>query len=63
LVDALQRVKTANLVQMSALWENMPRLADDLDLLVVLKYKPTHLRRLIDDKRGRNHDLGPSGGS
>jgi hypothetical protein len=31
----------------------MPRLADTPDaLLVVLKEKPTHLRSLIDDKRG-----------
>jgi hypothetical protein len=31
----------------------MPRLADAVDaLLVVLKDKPTHLRPLIDDKRG-----------
>jgi hypothetical protein len=38
---------------MTALRENMPRLADALDaLLVVLKDKPTHLRPLIDDKRG-----------
>jgi len=35
----------------SSLRENMPRLADALDaLLVVLKDNPTHLR--IDDKRG-----------
>jgi hypothetical protein len=33
--------------------ENTPRLADALDaLLEVLKDKPTHLRPLIDDKRG-----------
>jgi hypothetical protein len=31
----------------------VPRLADALDaLLEVLKDKPTHLRPLIDDKRG-----------
>ena len=44
---------TANVDQLTALWKNMPRLADALDaLLVVLKEKPTHLRPLIDDKRG-----------
>ena len=36
---------TANVDQLTALRENMPRLADALDaLLVVLKDKPTHLR-------------------
>jgi hypothetical protein len=44
---------TANVDQLTALRENMPRLADALDaLLVVLRDKPTHLRPLIDDKRG-----------
>jgi hypothetical protein len=44
---------TANVDQLTALRENMPRLADALDaLLVVLKDRPTHLRPLIDDKRG-----------
>jgi hypothetical protein len=44
---------TANIDQLTALRENMPRLADALDaLLEVLKEKPTHLRPLIDDKRG-----------
>jgi hypothetical protein len=43
---------TANVDQLTALRENMPRLADALDaLLEVLKDKPTHLRPLIDDKR------------
>ena len=44
---------TANVDQLTALRDNMARLADALDaLLVVLKEKPTHLRPLIDDKRG-----------
>jgi hypothetical protein len=44
---------TANVDQLTALRQNTPRLADALDaLLVVLKDKPTHLRALIDDKRG-----------
>jgi hypothetical protein len=44
---------TANADQLTALRENMPRLADALDaLLEVLKDEPTHLRPLIDDKRG-----------
>ena len=39
--------------QLTALRDNMPRLADALDALrVMLKDKPTHLRPLIDDKRG-----------
>jgi hypothetical protein len=38
---------------LTALRENVARLADARDaLLVVLKDKPTHLRPLIDDKRG-----------
>ena len=44
---------TANAGQLTALPQNMPRLADALDaLLEALKEKATHLRPLIDDKRG-----------
>jgi hypothetical protein len=39
--------------QLTAPRENMPRLAEAVDaLLVVLKEKPMHLRPLTDDKRG-----------
>jgi hypothetical protein len=50
---------TANVDQVTALRENMPRLGDALDaLLVVLKEKPTHLRPLIDDWGGGTNTRG-----